>query len=37
MKQNFQKEYESYKKAESLENEHAKFNIEYLKEKKLIN
>lgn len=37
VKQNFQKAYEYYKKAEALENEQAKFNIEYLKEKKLIN
>lgn len=37
VKQNFQKAYEYYKKAEALGNEQAKFNIEYLKEKKLIN
>ena len=37
VKQNFQKAYEYYKKAEALENNQAKFNIEYLKEKKLIN
>jgi TPR repeat protein len=37
VKQNFQKAYEYYKKAEALENDQAKFNIEYLKEKKLIN
>ena len=37
VKQNIQKAYEYYKKAEALENDQAKFNIEYLKEKKLIN
>ena len=37
VKQNFQKAYEYYKKAEKLGNKQAKFNIDYLKEKKLIN
>ena len=37
VKQNFQKAHKYYKKAEVLGNEQAKFNIEYLKEKKLIN
>ena len=36
-KADFQKAYEYYKKAESLGNDQAKFNIEYLKEKNLIN
>ena len=37
VKQDFQTAYEYYKKAEALKNDQAKFNIEYLKEKKLIN
>ena len=37
VKQNFQKAYEYYKKAEKLGNKQATFNIDYLKEKKLIN
>ena len=37
VKQNFQKAYEYYKKAEKLKNKQATFNIDYLKEKKLIN
>jgi len=37
VKQNFQKAYDYYKKAEKLGNKQATFNIDYLKEKKLIN
>ena len=36
VEQSFQKAYEYYNKAEKLGNDQAKFNIEYLKEKKLI-
>ena len=37
VKQNFQKAYDYYKKAEKLGNKQATFNIDYLKEKELIN